>query len=119
MKRIYIAGPFTADNRWDLECNIGRAEAVALQVARCCNAVPVCPHSMYRDFEGTMTPEFWYEATEELLACCYAMIVVGHWWESKGCLRERAYADAHGIPVFEDVHALAVWLDEQAAGQAA
>lgn len=62
MKLIYIAGPYRAETAYEIECNVRKAERMALAIA-CEGMVPVCPHTMYRFFHGYQTEAFWLEAT--------------------------------------------------------
>jgi hypothetical protein len=107
MKVVFVCGPFTAHNAWDIECNIRRAEEVAYHVAMV-GASPLCPHANTRFFEGTMTPEFWYSATMELMKRCDALITVEGWERSKGARRE--IDEAGHRPVFNTIGALDSWL---------
>ena len=110
MKVIYIAGPFTAPNAWERELNVRAAENIAMAVAEM-GAMPLCPHSNTRYFDGTISPDFWYEGTLELLGRCDAMIVaVSNWQRSKGTKREIDEAGKRVIPVFYSTADLAGWL---------
>lgn len=109
MKVVYIAGPFTGETAWDVECNVRRAEQAALEVARL-GAMPLCPHTNSRFFHGQGPPEFWYEGTMELLRRCDAVIFLHNWATSKGCAAEREEAIQRAIPIFDDFFDLAVWL---------
>jgi hypothetical protein len=75
VKVIYICGPFTGPRAWDIEQNVRRAEERALEVAML-GASPLCPHTNTRFFHGTLSEEFWYAATAELLLRCDALITV-------------------------------------------
>ena len=101
MRVIYIAGAFTAPDRWQLEANVRRAEEAALDVATH-GGVPLCPHAMYRNYDGTRTAAYWYEATEELLRRCDAILLLEGWEESKGSVAEKKLAEQLGLPVFFD-----------------
>jgi len=99
MKVIYIAGPYRANNSWDVERNIRVAEDLAYRAAEL-GAVPLCPHSMFRFFDRTQTDLFWLEGTAELLRRCDA-ILMGPWWSaSVGSCKEKEIAEQMGIPVF-------------------
>lgn len=111
MKVVYVAGPFTAENAWEIEQNVRRAEEAGLEVAKL-GASPVIPHANTRFFHGTMTPEFWYRATEALMFVCHAVLLIPGWTASKGAVAERDRAVAAGIPVFNSLGALADWLRE-------
>ena len=102
MKLIYIAGPFRAKSGWEVEHNIREAEELALIVAET-GAVPVCPHTMYRFFNGVLPDQFWLDATLDLLRKCDAILLVPRWRESQGAKGERDEAMSLGIPVFNVV----------------
>lgn len=91
MKHVYVAGPYRGPNRWVVHQNIQLAEALGMQVA-CLGAVPVIPHTMYSAFDGTITNEFWLEATLELLRRCDALLLVPGWERSVGAKGEKIEA---------------------------
>lgn len=98
MKLVYIAGKYRGETPWDVEQNIRQAEEVAFQVAEM-GCVPLCPHTMYRHFDRTLTDGFWLEATLKLLAVCDRMVVVDNYGESQGTLKEIERARELGISV--------------------
>lgn len=98
MHIVYVAGPYRADNAWEVERNIRRAEEVAFRVAEA-GAMPLCPHSMTRYFDGTLTDAHWLEGTMELLRRCDGVVMVRGWEESSGATKEKVHALTRGIPV--------------------
>lgn len=115
MKIVYVAGRFNADTHWEVEQNVRRAEALAMEVARL-GAMPLTPHCNTRNFHGLsgVTHEFWYEGTLELLRRCDALILVPGWEGSKGTAAEREEAFRKHIPQFHDLRSLQDWLDRGA-----
>lgn len=126
MKKIYIAGPFRAKNAWLREQQIRRAEEAGFRIAEL-GAVPIIPHSMYRNFDGTVTDEFWIEATADLLLVCDAILLIPGWRYSSGSRGELAIAENNSIEVFatpssrnppvalaETIATLASWLQAEA-----
>lgn len=110
MKVVYVAGPYTAPNAWERELNVRAEESMAMEVAKL-GAMPLCPHTNTRFFDGTLTPEFWNEGTLELLRVCHAMIVLpGAEAKSTGVRREVAEAKVRDIPTFRTLGGLASWL---------
>jgi nucleoside 2-deoxyribosyltransferase len=114
MKVVYICAPFTAPNTWEIEQNVRRAENLALDVAQL-GLSPLCPHTNTRYFYGLLPPEFWYEATMELMRRCDAVLVYcapcySH-LDSVGCVAEIKEATRLGIPVFYSIYALREWLE--------
>ena len=111
MKVVYVAGPFTAPNAWERELNVRAAENYAMEVAKM-GAMPLCPHTNTRFFEGTCTPEFWYEGTLELLRRCDTMIVLPTWLKSVGTRREFDEAGKLALPVHHNLQSLSEWLEK-------
>ena len=109
MRVIYIAGPFRGKTPWDVERNVRRAEEIAFWVS-CQGAVALCPHSMYRYFDKTLTDEFWLAATLELAVRCDALFLVPGWTGSDGSLRERRYFETAKKPIYETAEGLVAWI---------
>lgn len=113
MKLIYIAGPFSGD----VAANVARAASFRLPIAEA-GGSPVCPHTMTADLDGTMSYEFWIEATGALLARCDAVLMTPDWRKSKGACSELLWARAKGLPVFYATQfgivptELICWLDQ-------
>jgi len=112
MKVVYVAGPFRGNTPWDVECNVRRAEALALNVARV-GAMPLTPHCNTRFFDGQLDDAFWLEGTMELLRRCDAVVLAPYWQLSEGTKGEIAEAEALNLPVFEELEALVAWLNER------
>jgi hypothetical protein len=109
-KVVYVAGALIADDHYKIRLNIDRAAAVGLEVAKL-GAAPLIPHTNTGAwFIGTITHEFWYEATLALLRRCDAMILVPGWQGSKGTQAEIDEALARKMPIFDRVEQLATWL---------
>ncbi len=100
MKLVYIAGAFRGPTPWDVEQNIRKAEAFALEIARV-GAMPVCPHTMTRYFNGQLDDRFWLDGTLALLERCDAIALVpGNWEESGGTRGEIERAIDLSMPIF-------------------
>lgn len=106
---VYIAGPYRSPHAWGIEQNIRVAELASLQVWQL-KAVPICPHTMTRYFQGTLPDAVWLAGDLELVRRCDAVVMVGMWEQSQGARAEKAYAEAKDIPVFESIELLATWL---------
>jgi hypothetical protein len=115
LKLIYIAGPYRAATPWEVEANVRRAEALALEVWRL-NAVPVCPHTMSRYFYGSIPEPVALAGCCALLARCDAVIVIPGWEASAGTVKEIDHAGFADIPVFDGLTRLAIWLKENQDG---
>ena len=100
MKVAYIAGPYRAENPWEVERNIRRAEELAFRVA-CQGVMPLCPHALTRFFDGTITDVFWLKGTTELLRRCDSVVLTDGWEDSSGVRDEIDVAAELVMPVFE------------------
>ena len=96
---VYIAGPFRASSAWDIECNIRRAETLALEVWRA-GAAAICPHTNTRYFQGAAPDEVWLEGDLAIMKKCDAVLLTEDWDSSAGARRERQEAVLWGLPVF-------------------
>lgn len=106
MTVLYIAGPFRGPNAWEVEQNIRRAEALALEAWRAGFAV-LCPHTNTRFFDGAADDDVWLRGDLELLMRCDAVLLTPDWARSDGARVERAFATGLGIPVYESLAAVA------------
>ena len=110
MKIIFIIGPYRAENAWEIEQNVRRAEAMALEIWKL-GAIPICMHSMNRFFMGTLLEEIYLRGDREILSrCADAAITVGYWMDSSGSRDEHSQCRELGIPVFANLHGLKTWL---------
>lgn len=107
---IYIAGPYRAANSWEIEQNVRRAEALALEVWRL-KCAAMCPHANTRFFQGAAPDEVWLLGDLAMLAKCDAMLVVPNWEKSSGTRAEIQFAQSKGIPVLYTRHQLILWRD--------
>lgn len=69
MKVAYIIGPFRAENSWEMEQNIRRAETFALEIWKLGYAV-ICPHTNTRFFQGAAPDNMWLDGDIEILGRC-------------------------------------------------
>lgn len=106
---VYIAGPYRAPNAWEIEENIRRAEALALDVWRA-GAAAVCPHTNTRFFQGAAPDDVWLNGDLAILAKCDAVLMTKDWHLSTGASIERAKAVAWKIPVLYSLLDLDHWL---------
>lgn len=109
---IYIAGPYRGSNPWVVENNIRHAERAAFEVCKM-GGVALCPHTMFRYFNGTLTDEFWIDATKQLLLVSQAALMCDGWKFSEGSRGELALAQTAGMPVLyeSDWHAVAEFIE--------
>lgn len=109
-KVIYIAGPFRGRNAWEIECNIRRAESLAMSVWHLGGAA-ICPHANTRYFQGLLDDKVWLDGDLAILAKCDAVVLTDNWITSRGAVEEVIFAIEHGIPVFEYLVKFRNWLD--------
>jgi Domain of unknown function (DUF4406) len=111
MKHIYIAGQYRGPSAWVVERHVREAEQLALVVASI-GAVAICPHTMSRYFEGTLSDSYWLAASMSMLERCDAVLTVPLWGLSAGARAEVKRATKLPIPVFHDPAKLSLWLRE-------
>jgi hypothetical protein len=112
LKRVYIAGPYSADNVVDVLKNIGRGESAAAYLFSI-GFAPFCPwhdkdfiiKNFYRNFKVN---EF-YDYSMAWLEVSDAILLIGNWQESKGTLLEIKQARKLNIPIFESEQELIEW----------
>lgn len=117
MKLVYVAGPFRGANSWDIECNIRRAETLALEVWRL-GAACICPHTNTRFYQGAAEDSVWLDGDLEMLKRCDAVMLTPDWMKSSGAKAEVEFARNHGIRIFESLDVLAAWLKVEGASSA-
>ena len=110
--RVYVAGPYSADNVLGVLRNIGKGKTwCAILFGE--GFAPFCPwhDAQYaknlwiyapsvRDFKDLSFA--WLEVSE-------AVFLMDGWEKSEGVKAEIAFAEAHGIPVFSDYDKLLEW----------
>lgn len=109
MKVVYIAGPFRGRNAWAVHRNVEAAKAWILPIAEL-GLVPLSPHCLYSDFDGTMTDRFWLDATMDLLRKCDGIFMMPSWRKSTGAKAELAEASRRGLPAFFSLASLLRWV---------
>lgn len=87
MKLAYVIGPYRAQNAWEREQNIRRAEEVALELWRLGFAV-ICPHTNTRFFDGAADDSIWLAGDLEILRRCDLAVVIPGWDKSRGSRAE-------------------------------
>lgn len=106
MKRVYIAGAYSADNVIDVLKNIGNGERMAAEMFHMGYA-PFCPwHD--KDYiikrpDLDVTVEEFYHYSLAWLEVSDCVLLVSGWENSKGTIAEIEFAKERGIPVFETV----------------
>jgi len=103
MKRVYLAGRYSADNIIDMLRNIREGITTGAMLLNNGYAV-FCPFLDYQfslTFYGSVLQKKHYQDNSMAwVECCHAMYVMPHSEESRGVQREIARARELGIPVF-------------------
>lgn len=109
MKRVYVAGPYSANNVLDVLRNIGRGEKVCSELFSK-GFYPFCPwhdKSFVTDNpDGDFTVEQFYKYSLAWLEVSDCMLVLPGYETSKGTLAEIQCALAKDIPVFYSMGAM-------------
>lgn len=109
MKRIYIAGPYSADNVMDVLHNIRKGIEMSYKVFQL-GFAPFSPwldyHFVLMDKDNALTISDFYEYSLVWLEVSDAMFLVEGWHHSKGTLKEIEFATKKGIPVFYNINDL-------------
>ena len=107
-KTVYIAGPLSTGDRYYNVHNAVEAGRALIKLG----LAPLIPHlTHFADPSDELTWEAWLDVDEAWLV--HADAVLHLQGESKGADREVAFAKAHGIPVFESIGPLMVYLETQ------
>lgn len=117
MKVVFVGGPFRGATAWDVEQNVRRAEAAALEIWRLGAAV-LCPHTNTRFFDSVLPDEVFLRGYRTMLARCDALALIPGWERSMGARDENTVAGELKIRVFQwpaERLAFKRWLDGEAA----
>lgn len=103
---VYLSGPITAGHGRTVADNVASALAVFDACLRA--GVPAfCPHLGALDETAfDIDYETWMAYDFAVIDRCTAMLMLPHWRESRGALREREYAARLGMPVYESLEAM-------------
>jgi len=110
MKRVYVAGPYSADNIIDVFENMRKGMRTGVEVFLAGYAPWVPWHDfhhqlMFRDGES-LTIDDYYEMSMAWLVVSDAVLVLPGWLNSKGTCAEINKAIELGIPVFHSLNNL-------------
>lgn len=100
MKVVFISGPYSGVNAWDVEKNVRACEELVLQVASM-GVAPICLNVMGRFFNGTLVHSAWLNVALEQLRRSDALLLANGWQWSHGCGVEHKLALELGKPIFE------------------
>jgi hypothetical protein len=112
MKLIYIAGKYTGKTYLEIEDNIKKAEAVAIELIAKKGKqgyYPVTPHLNTAHFEiyepclDGIDYDYWLEGTAEMLKRCDGILLMKSWYESSGAIKECGLAQQLNIPIYFNI----------------
>jgi hypothetical protein len=112
VKRIYVAGAYSADNVLDVLKNIGRGERLAAEVFRA-GFAPFCPWNdkdfiiQQPDFKYTV--QMFYQYSIAWLKVSDGLILVPGWEYSWGTAEEIKISKALDLPIFYDIREMKVF----------
>ncbi len=113
MKLVFVAGPYRAASEWEVEQNVRRAEALALQLWQL-NLAVICPHKNTARYGGALPDQVWLDGALEMAQRCDAVVCVDGWETSAGARGEVGAAQTLEIPVFYSLDEVRQWLKSQA-----
>jgi len=110
MKRIYVAGSYSADNVMDVLHNIGDGIKVSAQLLEL-NFAPFCPWLDYQFalMNERITKQQFYDYSMKWLESADAIVVLPNYEQSFGTQNEIRRASELGIPVFYNIGDLIFW----------
>lgn len=112
MKLIYIAGKYTGKTYSEIDNNIKKAEAKAVELIAkkgLSGYYPVTPHLNTRHFEiyetclSDIGYNYWITGTAEMLMRCDGILMLENWENSSGGRMEHQIARENNIPIFYSV----------------
>jgi len=112
MKLIYIAGKYTGKTFSEIDDNIKKAEAVAIELVAKRGKqgfYPVTPHLNTAHFEiyeaclDGINYNYWLEGTAEMLKRCDGILMMENWRDSRGAIKEKNLAWELDIPVYLNI----------------
>lgn len=112
MKKVYVAGAYSADNILDCLKNVGRGEHFSSQIFMM-GFAPFCPwHDkdyVIKNWDQDFTVQQFYDYSITWLEASDIVFLVPEWENSKGTLAEIKRAKELGLPIvesFEELNAL-------------
>ena len=116
MKKIYVAGAYSANNVLDVLQNIGKGKHYCAQIFAMGHA-PFCPWSD-EDFakllwSKTLTVRQFQDASMLWLEASDALFLVPGWENSKGTKAEIKRAEQLNMPIFKTLDQILVWSENQ------
>ena len=112
MKLVYIAGKYTGKSFSEVDDNIKKAEAKAIELIAkkgLKGYYPVVPHLNTAHFEIYepallgIDYTYWIKGTAEMLLKCDCILMMKNWEESSGARGEHKIAQDNDIPIYYSV----------------
>jgi Domain of unknown function (DUF4406) len=117
MKIVYIAGPYSGANMFEVELNVRQSKRVALQLAQWKIPFfsPVIHTAHFETYLGQLDPgyQYWIDITLEMLKRCDALFMCPGWEQSRGATGEYNFARESKMPVFSEYDELLEWFHDQ------
>jgi len=105
MRRIYVAGPYSADNVMSVLRNMQRGMKAAERLFAAGYA-PFCPwHDYQYELQADHDNQLYYDYSIAWLEVSDAIVLIEGWEDSPGTLKELERARELGIPAYLGVDA--------------
>ncbi len=117
MKKVYVAGAYSADNVLDVLKNIGRGQYYSAKIFMM-GFAPFSPwldkEFVINNWDKDFTVEMFYNYSMVWLECSDIMFIVPGWENSVGVKEEISRAEELGIPViYEDLDDLLAYNERE------
>ena len=110
MKRVYVAGPYSANNIIDCLDNMRKGMRIGAEVFMAGYSPWVPWHDFHHQLvlrdDESIPVQYYYEMSMAQLEVSDAVLVLPGWMESKGTLAEIKRAEELKIPIFYTFEAL-------------
>jgi len=99
MKTVYISGAYTADNVFERDLNVKRANEEAIKWAED-GWAPYCPHTQSRNWENDskLSYDDFLAIDKEWIKRVDAIAMLPGWQASNGARKEHQWAIDFGVP---------------------
>lgn len=104
---VYLSGPMTAKHGFTIEENVAAGLRVYLTLLQ--RGIPAfCPHlgGAFPTAWSAVSWETWLAYDLAVIDRCTHVLMLPRWETSAGALKEKAYADARGVPVIYTIQEL-------------
>ena len=112
MKKIYISGPYSADNVMDVLHNIRKGLIMSFKVLLN-GFAPFCPWLdflfVFFDIRRRLKKQHFYDYSIAWLEVSDGILMIEGWRDSDGAVHEYEKAKKKGIPIFYDINELLLY----------